>query len=120
MAKRVTEADAEIGKRIRARREGLSLSLKQLSEALGVSYQQVQKYENGANRVAGARLQDLASALQTSVANLIGADEQANAGDLPSLSAKGRRLIASFERLPLEVQRSILDLTEGLATKHGI
>jgi hypothetical protein len=52
--------------------------------------------------------------------DLIGAGEHAFGPEQPSLSAKGRRLIASFEKLPPEVQGSILDLTEGLATKHGI
>ncbi len=53
MAKRVTAADVEIGKRLKARRESLNMSLQQVADALGVTYQQVQKYEAGTNRVAG-------------------------------------------------------------------
>ena len=48
--------DRRIGERIRLRRTELGMTQHQLAAALGVSYQQIQKYENGANRISAARL----------------------------------------------------------------
>jgi transcriptional regulator with XRE-family HTH domain len=59
--------DAHVGSRIRLRRFALGLSQEKLGQALGVSFQQVQKYEKGENRVGAAKLPVLAAALQTSV-----------------------------------------------------
>ena len=61
-----------IGARIRARRRELGLTQAQLAERLGVSFQQVQKYERGDNRVAASTLAGAAAALGASVAWLIG------------------------------------------------
>jgi transcriptional regulator with XRE-family HTH domain len=112
MAKRVTPADAEIGKRIRARRESLGLSLQAVADAMGVTYQQVQKYERGDNRVAGGRLQALAAALRTSVAEII--EDVANDGSAPTMSVEARRLAYAFDQLPADVREPLLTLAEGL------
>jgi transcriptional regulator with XRE-family HTH domain len=56
--------DAEIGRRIRARRIECELSQQQLGEELGITFQQVQKYEKGANRVGAGRLQRIGRILQ--------------------------------------------------------
>lgn len=64
--------DAKIGARVRLRRKALHISQGALAEALGVSFQQVQKYERGANRISGSTLVRAASALGTSVADLVG------------------------------------------------
>ena len=63
-----------IGARVRARRRSLSMSQSDLAERLGVSFQQVQKYERGANRISGSTLVAAARALQTSVSWLGGED----------------------------------------------
>jgi transcriptional regulator with XRE-family HTH domain len=55
--------DVHIGRRIRARRGHLGMSQKNLASALGLSFQQVQKYEKGVNRVGGSRLQQISDAL---------------------------------------------------------
>ena len=63
-----------IGARLRTRRRQLGLSQSDLAEKLGVSFQQVQKYERGANRVAASTLVAAAEALGTTVAALVGED----------------------------------------------
>jgi transcriptional regulator with XRE-family HTH domain len=70
--------EASIGARMRARRRQLGLSQSDLAERLGVSFQQVQKYERGTNRVAASTLVAAAAALASTVAWLVG--EEANAG----------------------------------------
>lgn len=61
--------DAHIGRKIRARRRELGLSQHQLAQACGVRFQQIQKYESGANRIAASRLWKIAAATQTPVAD---------------------------------------------------
>lgn len=56
-----------VGRRIRLRRTLLGMSQEKLGEALGITFQQVQKYERGANRVGASRLYDLASALDVPI-----------------------------------------------------
>ncbi|GAA3678227.1 MULTISPECIES: helix-turn-helix domain-containing protein [Acetobacter] len=59
--------DAHVGKRIRLRRTLLGLSQEKLGEALGVTFQQIQKYERGTNRVGASRLYDIATALDVPI-----------------------------------------------------
>jgi transcriptional regulator with XRE-family HTH domain len=59
--------DIELGKRIRLRRLEQDISQIQLADKLGISFQQVQKYEKGLNRVGAARLQQIATALDVPV-----------------------------------------------------
>lgn len=61
------EIDLHIGRRLRRRRRVLGLTQQQLGERLGIRFQQVQKYECGANRISAARLWHLARALETGV-----------------------------------------------------
>lgn len=60
--------DEYIGRRITHRRKLLGWSMKQLAEAVGIRFQQIQKYECAANRVSSARLYELAQAMGVSVA----------------------------------------------------
>ena len=64
LAKRV---DAHVGGRIRDRRTDLGLTQEHLANALNLSYQQVQKYETGANRVSAGRLYEISKILQSDV-----------------------------------------------------
>ena len=66
-AKRISVEDVHIGRRIAQRRVELGLSQGDLGGALGVTFQQVQKYEKGANRVSGGRLLRIARALKVDV-----------------------------------------------------
>jgi len=60
--------DRYVGSRVRMRRMMLGLSQEKLGEALGLTFQQVQKYEKGVNRIGASRLQHLANVLQVPVA----------------------------------------------------
>jgi transcriptional regulator with XRE-family HTH domain len=60
-------ADIEVGKRIKKRRQQLRLSQTALGAAVGVSFQQIQKYERGANRVSSSTLYEIAHVLETPI-----------------------------------------------------
>ena len=61
------EIDLHLGRRLRRRRRLLGLTQQQLGDRIGIRFQQIQKYECGANRISAARLWELAEALQTPV-----------------------------------------------------
>lgn len=62
--------DVQVGKNIRYRREELKMSQQRLADALGVSFQQVQKYENAQNRVSASRLFAISEVLDIPLARL--------------------------------------------------
>ena len=100
--------DCAIGNRIRSHRKAKKISQEVLGEALGVSFQQVQKYEGGANRVGAARLKVIAKFLDVSINDLLGGDAGETSGDATELLAfmaqpQGIRLARVFARLtPLQ------------------
>ena len=59
--------DVHVGKRIRHRRWLVGMTQQQLAAAVGIKFQQIQKYETGANRVSASRLWDIAAALDVQV-----------------------------------------------------
>ena len=59
--------DAHVGARVRLRRTMLGMSQEKLAEALGLTFQQVQKYEHGANRIGSSRLYELSKILDVSI-----------------------------------------------------
>jgi transcriptional regulator with XRE-family HTH domain len=59
--------DKHVGSRVRMRRKMLNMSQGELADALGVTFQQVQKYEKGSNRISASRLQEAARILQVPV-----------------------------------------------------
>ena len=68
MSKIARRVDDQVGERIRERRTQMGLTQDHLAKALGMSYQQIQKYETGANRVSAGRLYEIAQKLQVEVA----------------------------------------------------
>ena len=64
----VHEVDVHVGKRIRQRRWLTGMTQQKLAELVGIKFQQIQKYETGANRVSASRLWDIAEALEVPVA----------------------------------------------------
>jgi transcriptional regulator with XRE-family HTH domain len=77
MAKTVDEhtphpLDIALGSRVRLRRKELGFSQDQLARAVGITFQQVQKYEHGTNRISFSRLVEISEALECSVSDLIG------------------------------------------------
>jgi DNA-binding Xre family transcriptional regulator len=69
-ARRADGRDAEVGRRVRSRRLECRLSQTELADRIGVTFQQVQKYEKGANRVSAARLFEICEALDVSLASM--------------------------------------------------
>ncbi len=66
-ATRASKIDAHVGGRVRERRRALGMSQTKVGNALGISFQQIQKYEVGTNRVAASRLWDMANILEVEV-----------------------------------------------------
>ena len=112
--------DAEIGARIRIRRKCLSMTQSQLAAELGVTFQQLQKYEKGVNRVSGSTLVRLARALDTSVAALVGeaAREPSTPGIYEKLSAPGAiELLEAYADVPdYEARQAVVALVKALAS----
>jgi transcriptional regulator with XRE-family HTH domain len=80
--------DKKLGQRVRSRRLEIGMSQERLAELLGVTFQQVQKYEKGVNRIAASRLYDISAALEVPVARFF---ENIGAGRAVSGVAEGRR-----------------------------
>ncbi len=96
----------DIGLLIKKRRKELKISQEKLGEMIGVSYQQVQKYESGRDKIRAERLQDIASALNTDIAYFFekhGAfevrEETPVYNDLQGLSPDEKELIRSFRAI---------------------
>jgi transcriptional regulator with XRE-family HTH domain len=73
--------DVQIGARVRNRRKALGLSQTELGHRIGVTFQQVQKYERGVNRISGSTLVRVAKGLETTVGILVGEPEAEAEGD---------------------------------------
>ena len=76
----VTEVDREIGARVRARRQELGYSQAYVADVIGITFQQMQKYEAGQNRVASATLLRIAEALNSDPMSLLTGGKKAAAG----------------------------------------
>ena len=107
--------DIHVGSRVRLRRMMLGMSQEKLGEALGITFQQIQKYENGANRISFSRLVQIARALRCRVVDLMDVlDTPAGEGDVDLLSRMrtpgALELLSAFERLPQEARSSLVNL----------
>ena len=114
--------DIELGKRIRLRRVEQKISQAELGEELGVSFQQVQKYEKGVNRVGAARLQQIATALDVPVTFFYDGDGKAR--EVESLlfldSAFSLRLLRAYSKIKDQtVQRQLVSLMESIAANES-
>lgn len=118
--RKVQDADIAIGERIRARRNQVDMSQEKLGDALNVSFQQVQKYEKGTNRLSSGRLLQLADALQCSVTDLIGSNETGSMKSTPfsryAASKEGVAIINAMAKITsTAIRRQIINLAEGLS-----
>ena len=108
----VDPVDIAIGGRIRTRREELRITQAQLAAGAGVTFQQIQKYERGANRVSGSMLVAIAAALDTSVGWLVGEEGGlAEAADevISALALTGGvDLLEAFAAIPQASARAAL------------
>src|ERR1700693_562734 len=76
--------DVQVGSRVRRRRNRLGLSQEKLGEAIGLTFQQVQKYERGANRVGASRLHELSRVLDVPVQFFYDDQDPVRAPAIPS------------------------------------
>ena len=120
--------DKHVGSRVRMRRMMLSMSQEKLGDALGLTFQQVQKYEKGTNRIGASRLQQIAHILQVPVSFFFeGAPHSAGHGGMseaPSpayvadflATSDGLSLTKAFMRIKSsKLRRRIVDLVEQIA-----
>lgn len=119
------EIDLHLGRRLRRRRRLLGLTQQQLAGACGVRFQQIQKYECGANRISAARLWQLSEALEVPVGYFfdgISGRVEAHHDDLPTDRAGGEvlarketlDLIRAYYQLGERPRRRLLDLAKSL------
>ena len=88
--------DKKIGSVIRMRRLKLGLTQADLGNALGVTFQQIQKYENGTNAVASTRISDLCRALEMTPNDLFGVSSKID-GDMSKLSSWTMKIALKLE-----------------------
>jgi transcriptional regulator with XRE-family HTH domain len=119
--------DRHVGARIRLRRKLLGRSQEQLADALGLTFQQVQKYERGTNRVSASKLFGIARYLEVDVGYFFeqlaetpgspkaraGAGADAQVSDF-LLSPEGVEVAARFPRLPAALRKQLLGLMREL------
>ena len=119
------DIDLHLGKRLRRRRRLLGLTQQQLAVSVGVRFQQIQKYECGANRISAARLWQLSEALEVPVAYFFDGltDESHRAGVAADRAEGGSEMFARKETLDLirayyqlgeRPRRRLLDLAKSL------
>jgi transcriptional regulator with XRE-family HTH domain len=129
--KKPNPIDIHVGGRIRLRRNMLGMSQEKLGESLGITFQQIQKYEKGTNRVGASRLQAIASILEVPVnfffADAPGGTEAEGLAEDSSTtyvvdflsSSEGVRLNRAFVRIAdPKVRSKIIDLVRTLAAEE--
>ena len=121
--------DKHVGSRVRMRRMMLGMSQEKLGDALGLTFQQVQKYEKGSNRIGASRLQQISLILQVPVAFFFegapsppgtngGFGEAASPAYVTDFLATtdGLALVKAFMRIPnAKLRRRLVDLVEEMA-----
>ena len=126
--KRPDPVDIEVGHRIRIERLARGLSQTALANQLGVTFQQVQKYENGVNRVGAGRLTKIAEVLGIEVGAFFGAKDGADAAaakergessplKLLTVSGAFRLLRAYGDIEDSNLRRAIVDLVEQISSQ---
>jgi transcriptional regulator with XRE-family HTH domain len=121
--------DKHVGQRVRMRRLMLGLSQTKLADALGLTFQQVQKYEKGANRIGGSRLQHISQILQVPPAFFFEGVPQARDQPHPQTDAPYPQYVSEYLATPdglhltkafmqitnAKLRRSIVNLVEQIA-----
>jgi len=116
--------DVALGAAVRIRRRTIGISQEALADQCGVSFQQIQKYENGANRISFSRLVQIARALKCRVVDLMdvldGPDRETT-GDLDLLTRMrtpgALELLAAYEKLRPDARASLVGLLRALTNE---
>lgn len=126
MAKKaIKQVDAHVGGLVRERRKAIGMSQEKLGNAIGLTFQQVQKYEKGTNRIGSSRLMQIANALgvepmfffvdaPTATRVLRNKNPMQDVAEFVA-SKDGIALMKAFGRLPKGVQRSVVKLVAKIA-----
>ena len=118
--------DIHVGKRIRHRRWLVGMTQQQLAESVGIKFQQIQKYETGANRVSASRLWDIAASMDVDVAFFFEGVDAAQGQDAAQAPARGGPadllgdkealdLVRSYYAIPENQRRRLFDLARVLS-----
>ncbi|MCB1450591.1 MAG: helix-turn-helix transcriptional regulator [Nitratireductor sp.] len=127
--KKPNPIDIHVGSRVRLRRTMLGMSQEKLGEHLGITFQQIQKYEKGANRVGASRLQEIARVLNTPVSFFFedspgGTNNQEGFAETEAAnyvvdflsSSEGLQLNRSFVKIKdPKVRRKIVEMVRALS-----
>ena len=112
--------DSHVGKRIRQRRWSTGVTQQQLAEKVGIKFQQIQKYETGANRVSASRLWEIGRALGVPVAFFfegfgdVATPEAVSAADLMG-DREALELVRSYYAIPETQRRRLFELAKVLS-----
>lgn len=115
--------DVHVGKRIRQRRWLVGMTQQKLAECVGIKFQQIQKYETGANRVSASRLWDIADALEVDVAFFFEGlkSEDSGTADQDTIPAdmmgdkEAMDLVRSYYAIPENQRRRLFELARVLS-----
>jgi transcriptional regulator with XRE-family HTH domain len=109
--------DVALGAAVRIRRRTIGMSQEALAEQCNVSFQQIQKYENGANRISFSRLVQIARALKCRVVDLLEVLDTPDRENPAELDLLGRmrtpgalELLSAYERMPPEARSSLVNM----------
>lgn len=131
--KQPNSIDLTVGSRVRLRRNMLQMSQEKLAGSVGISFQQIQKYETGMNRISASRLQSIAEALEVSPSYFFEesvsvrtssskhADESAPSDGLIEFlsSADGLSLNLAFAKIgDVKVRRRVVELAKAIAATN--
>ena len=104
--------DTHVGSRLRQFRLLADVTQKELGDALGISFQQVQKYEVGSNRVSASKLYEIAQFLSVPVSSFF--PEDAEKADFKSINPDEAAIMRAYRSAPDNVRRAIRSLTESI------
>ena len=128
-AKRPNSTDTYVGSRVRIRRKMLGMSQEKLGEQLGITFQQVQKYEKGANRIGASRLQTISQVLEVPIGYffpqepaVVGGMGESAQSDYVSdfmMSSEGIELNRAFAQIKdPKLRRKVIDLVRTMAASE--
>jgi transcriptional regulator with XRE-family HTH domain len=123
--------DRHVGSRVRMRRIMLGMSQEKLGEGLGLTFQQIQKYEKGTNRIGASRIQHIAEILQVPVSFLFEGSPGSSTsfGEAPSpayvadflATSEGLALIRAFTQVSdIKLRRAIVEMVELIGRREEV
>ncbi|WP_371682894.1 helix-turn-helix domain-containing protein [Brevundimonas sp. MF30-B] len=116
MADGIDPVDVAVGQNVRAARTGAGLTQSELGSAIGVTFQQIQKYERGVNRISASMLVRIAAALGVPVISLFPGDEDVDLEMTPGV----RDLAATYAKLSPANRAVVVSVAKALAGARTI